>query len=248
MQLSSFQCFIGQESNIKCIRQHHNGGVFIPALHWTRIPYKMYKTASQWSCHHSSVSLDKQSNIKCIRQHHNVAVFIPVLYILYWIIVQWNTGMKTAPLWCCLIHFIWDSCPMKCWNEDTSIVMLSCTFYMGFLSNEVLEWRQLHCDAVLYILYWIACPMKHWNDDSSIVMLSYILYGILVHWSAGMKTPPLWCCLIHFILDSCPMKHWNEDSCIVMLSYTFYMGFLSNETLEWRQLHCDASFQCFIGQ
>ena len=61
---------------------------------------------------------------------------------------------------------------MKHWNEDTSIVMLSYTFYMGFLSNETLEWRQLHCDVVLYILYWIACPMKHWNDDSSIVMLS----------------------------------------------------------------------------
>ena len=163
---------------------------------------------------------------------------------------------------------------MKHWNEDSSIVMLSYTFYMGFLSNETLEWRQLHCDAVLYILYWIACPMKHWNEDSSIVMLSYtfyigllsnetlewrqlhcdavlyILYWILVQWNTVMKTAPLWCCLIHFIWDACPMKHWNEDSSIVMLSYTFYIGFLSNETLEWRQaayIHCDAILYILYG-
>jgi hypothetical protein len=130
------------------VRQYHNGAVFIPVFHWTRISYKMYKTASQWSRLHSSISLDKQSIL-----HSSV-------------------------LWCCLIHFIWDSCPMKHWNddssivmlsytfymgflsnetlnEDSSIVMLSYTFYMGFLSNETLEWRHLHCDAVLYILYGI---------------------------------------------------------------------------------------------
>jgi hypothetical protein len=151
MELSSFQCFIGQESHIKCmkywnedssivmlsytfyigllvqlntgmktapkcIRQYHNGAVFIPVFHWTRIQYKMYKTASQWRCLHSSVS----------------SFYIGLL-------VQWNTGMMTAPLWCCLRHFIWDSCPMKHWNEDSSIVMLSYTFYIGFLSNETLE-------------------------------------------------------------------------------------------------------------
>ena len=181
-----------------------------------------------------------------------------VLYILYGILVQWNTGMMTAPLWCCLRHFIWDSCPMKhwneewiaCpmkrWNEDGSIVMLSYTFYMRFLSNETLEWRQLHCDVVLYILYgilvqwntgmktaplwcclihfiWDSCPYMGFLSNESLEWrhlhcdaVLYILYGILVQWSAGMKTPPLWCCLIHFILDC-----------------------LSNETLEWRQLHCD---------
>ena len=109
MQLSSFQCFIGQESHIKCIRQHHNGAVFIPVFHWTsnpffipvfhwtRISYKMSKTASQWSCHHSSVSLDKQSNIKCIRQHHNGAVFIPVFH---WTRIPYKM-YKTASQWSC---------------------------------------------------------------------------------------------------------------------------------------------------
>ena len=177
-----------------------------------------------------------------------------------------NETLEWRQLHCDVVLYIlyWIACPMKHWNEDSSIVMLSYTFYIGFLSNETLEWRQLHCDAVLYILYWIlvqwntwmktaalwcclihfildSCPMKHWNEDSSIVMLSYTFYiGLLVQWNTGMKTAPLWCCLRHFIWDSCPMKHWNEDSCIVMLSYTFYIGFLSNETLEWRQLHCDA--------
>jgi hypothetical protein len=33
----------------------------------------------------------------------------------------------------------WIACPMKRWNEDGSIVMLSYTFYMRFLSNETLE-------------------------------------------------------------------------------------------------------------
>jgi hypothetical protein len=128
MEVSSFQCFIGQaihykmykttsqwsclhssvsldkQSNIKCIRQHHNGGVFIPALHWTRIPYKMYKTASQWRCLHSSVSLDKnpiygqESHIKCIRQHHNGAVFIPVFH---WTRIPYQM-YKTTSQWSCL--------------------------------------------------------------------------------------------------------------------------------------------------
>jgi hypothetical protein len=112
MELASFQCFIG------------------PA-----IQYKMYKTASQWSCLHSSVSEPLEW-----RQLHCDAV----LYILYGILVQWNTWMKTAPLWCCLIHFILDC-----------------------FSNETLEWWQLHSDAVLYILYWIIVQwntgMKHHN-------------------------------------------------------------------------------------
>ena len=159
-------------------------------------------------------------------KHWNEDSSIVLLSYTFYVglLVQWNTGMKTATLWCSLIHFIWDSCPMKHWNEDSSIVMLSYTFYMGFLSNETLEWRQLHCDAVLYILYWI-----------------------LVQWNTWMKTAPLWCCLIHFILDYCPMKHWNEDTSIVMLSYTFYMGFLSNEVLEWRHLHCDAVLYILYG-
>jgi hypothetical protein len=94
--------------------------------------------------------------------------------------------LKTAPLWCCLIHFIWDSCPMKHWNEDSSIVILSYTFYMGFLSNETLEWRELHCDAVLYILYGIIVqwntgavfiPVFHWTR------IQYKMYKTASQWS-----------------------------------------------------------------
>ena len=228
----------------------------------------------EWRQLHCDVVLYILYWIACPMKHWNEDGSIVMLSYTFYngLLVQWNTGMKTPPLWCCLIHFIWDSCPMKHWNEDSSIVMLSYTFYIGLLvqwntgmktaplwcclihfildclSNETLEWRQLHCDVVLYILYWIACPMKHWNEDSSIVMLSYTFYnGLLVQWNTGMKTAPLWCCLIHFIWDSCPMKHWNEDSSIVMLSYTFYMGFLSNETLEWRHLHCDAVLYILYG-
>jgi hypothetical protein len=153
---------------------------------------------------------------------------------------MWNNPLKTAPLWCCLIHFIWDSCPMKHWNEDSCIVMLSYTFYMGFLSNETLEWRQLSN---------IKCIRQHHNGAVFIPVFLWtrIPYKMYKTTSTGMKTATLWCSLIHFIWDSCPMQYWNEDGSIVILSYTFYMGFLSNETLEWRQLHCDAVLYILYG-
>jgi hypothetical protein len=260
-------------------RQLHCDAVLY-ILYWILVQWNTgMKTAALWCCLiHFILDCLSNETLEWWQLHCDAVLDILYEILVQWntgmkngLLVQWNAGMKTAPLWCCLIHFIWDSCPMKHWNEDSSIVMLSYTFDMGFLSNETLEWRQLHCDAVLYILYgilvhiWDSCPMKHWNEDTSIVMLSYTFYmGFLSN--EALEWRHLHCDVVLYILYwiACPMKHWNEDTSIVMLSYTFYNGLLvqwntgmktaplwcclihfildclSNETLEWRRLHCDA--------